>query len=115
MPVKLLICTMLTNDFRSYAAGAAKIAAAVRTDAPRLQRHLNVWTDTAILEMQERPLPPSVWNDLHAAGWQRKITRPRIPPRNEGREVTARFAGTLVHAHAHAHADFISESATITR
>ena len=51
---KLLVCTMLTNNFHSYAAGAAKMAQAIVAENDRKllwQKHL-IHMEMGILEMQ---------------------------------------------------------------
>ncbi len=116
---KLLVCTMLTNDFRNYAAGAAKLAHSIlvtsssanrqqkterrpRNDVQMLWQMHGIRTELGILEMQvffsafywqlkaaaqfvwwiqERPIPPRIWESLHEMGWHKKFTRPRIKPR----------------------------------
>lgn len=50
-------------------------------------------------EWQERPIPPKVWDSLKKAGWQKKITRKRIPPRTEGIETNQRFADQFTKLH----------------
>lgn len=96
---RLLFCTMLTDEFSKYAAGAAKLAEAVHRDMPLLSSMLNLDVEAALLEMAERPVPPRMWQALRESGWQRKITRPRIPPRREGVEVQPRFADQFTKLH----------------
>lgn len=88
---KVLICTMLSDDFAVYSTGAVKLAAAIHKDMPILQASLNVFVETAVLELVERPVPLKIWMRLKEAGWQRKITLSRIAPRHEGMEVHSRF------------------------
>jgi hypothetical protein len=67
---KLLVCTMLTNDFHNYAAGAAKMAHSIVSDKNHnkndkqilWRRHL-VHLDLGVLEMQVNCL---VWDCLFA-------------------------------------------------
>lgn len=99
MKRRLLFCTMLSNEFSKYAFGAAKLAEAVRRDAPLLSSRLNLHVEAALLEMAERPVPLVVWQGLRKSGWQRKITRPRIPPRREGVELQPSFADQLTKLH----------------
>ena len=68
---RLLVCTMLTNDFYQYAAGAAKIAQSIKKSskggsntALLLKQRFNTTMELGILEMKERPLPPNVWEAL---------------------------------------------------
>lgn len=49
---RMLFCTMLTNDFQKYAAGAAMLAQALQRDAPVLRGRLGIRADLAVLEMQ---------------------------------------------------------------
>lgn len=96
---RMLFCTMLSGDFSRYSAGAAKLAQAMQEDMPLLLGKLNLQVDAAVLEVMENPIPPKVWKVLKESGWQRKITRPRIPPRKEGVETQARFADQLTKLH----------------
>lgn len=96
---RLLFCTMLSSGFSKYAAGAAKLAAAIQADIPVLSSKLNLQVDTAVLEVSENPIPPKVWKLLKESGWQRKITRPRIPPRKEGVQSFPNFADQLTKLH----------------
>lgn len=96
---RMLFCTMLSGNFARYAAGAAKLAEAVHRDMPILSSHLNLQIDVALLEMAERPIPPKIWRSLQTSGWQSKITRPRIPPRNEGMEAYERFKDQFTKLH----------------
>lgn len=96
---KVLICTMLSEDFGRYSIGAQKLANAIHKDLPSIQGELNVLLELGVLEIAERPIPSKVWNDLKKSGWQKKITRARIPPRTEGAAIQARFRDQLSKLH----------------
>lgn len=89
----VLACiTMLTSDFSYYAAGALKMGSTLqKREVPALEK-LGIYVQLAVLEMQEKPIPADIWMDLQAnGGWQKRITRPRIPPRHEGLEFSPAF------------------------
>lgn len=90
---------MLSGDFARYAAGAAKLAEAMHRDMPILSSQLNLDVDVALLEMEERPIPPKIWRSLQTSWWQSKITRPRIAPRSEGMEAYERYKNQFTKLH----------------
>lgn len=84
-PKKVLFCTMLSDDFEMYSFGAVKMAKAIHREFAQLSTLFSIsLLDLAVVEVEERPIPPKVWMQLKMAGWQRKITKGRIPPREEG-------------------------------
>lgn len=90
---KVLFCTMISNDFDAYSIGAIKLGQAIHKDMPLLQgSNMNLFVETAIVELKERPISLKVWVKLRdEGGWQKKILFHRLPPRNEGKEFSSRF------------------------
>ena len=90
--LKVLFCTMITDDFYAYSMGAIKLGKAIHKDIPTLQSKLGLFVETAVVELKERPMPLKIWVKLRdEGGWQRKLSFNRLAPRHEGREVNARF------------------------
>ena len=57
---KVLVCTMLTDDFENYAKGAFKMGLAVQRDLPLLKRK-GIHAELGILEMQVSFCVPPVF------------------------------------------------------
>ena len=96
---KVLMCTMMTDNFASYAIGAGKLVQAVHKDIAPIQSQLNIFLELAVLEMQENPIPLNIWAYLKLAGWQQKITKPRIAPRTEGLAISSNFKDQFLKLH----------------